>query len=159
MNIERLTRPEALVAKAALCAALGAALFVAVRRLASRRGADPWTGELDASVRRSDAVPVCINCLFPQTERPWFCPNCSFPAGDYVTLMPFVQNFALGEAFRRGVSGPPETRWRARALAWLASAMVYRPFAPIYWFWLVRRQAGRPLCSPKHLGWDPDDDA
>ena len=159
MSVESLSNPEAIVAKAACCVAIGAALYVAVSRHAPGRDADPWTDELDASVKRRDAVPVCVNCLFPQPEHPWFCPHCAFPTGEYVTLLPFVQNFALGEAFRRGVSGPPERRWGASALAWLASAMVYRPFAALYWFWIWRRQHGTPIGDPRHVGWDPDEDA
>lgn len=157
MIIERLTVSEALVAKAALGTALGAALFIAVRRVAASCRSDPWTDDIDASVRGRDAVPVCTNCLAPQADRHWFCPHCSFPAGEYVALLPFVQNFALGEAFRRGVSGPAEERKGARALAWLASAMTYRAFAPIYWFWLVRKQNGKPVCSPTHRPWNPDE--
>jgi hypothetical protein len=158
MNIERLTPSEAFVAKAAFAAAMGAALWASIRRIAARRTADPWTSEIDASVRARQAVPVCINCLFPQEDRLWFCPHCSFPAGDYVTLMPFVQNFALGEAFRRGVTGPPERRRGARALAWLASAMVYRPFVLFYWFWLARKQIGSPIGEASHPGWDPHEE-
>lgn len=107
---------------------------------------DPWPSEVDEAVRRRDAVPLCVNCLSPHGHH-WFCPHCGFPGGEYVTVMPYLHVFATGEALRRGVLGPPENNLPQTAMLVLFSAANYGPFAPLYWFWMSRKAAGRPICE------------
>lgn len=33
---------------------------------------DPWPEEVDAAVRSPEAVPLCIDCLYPQEHHHWF---------------------------------------------------------------------------------------
>lgn len=107
--------------------------------------ADPWPAEVDAAVKAPSAVPLCTNCLYPQEHHRWFCPHCAFPTGDYVPLMPYLQIFVVGEVLRQGVSGPPERRPGVQAFLVLYSLTEYAFFAPLYWFWMLRRAQGKPL--------------
>lgn len=108
---------------------------------------DPWDASLDASVRARDAVPLCLSCLRPQDGHYWFCPNCGFPAGNYAATMPFVYVYLEGEFWRRGVSGPPERGIGRHIFLTLYSAAAYGLFAPVYWFWMIRKAKGRPICE------------
>jgi hypothetical protein len=154
MALEHLTLSEATVARLATLAAAVLALVAAMRRLAKNYAPDPWPAEVDAAVRNRQAVPACVNCLFPQDGREWFCPHCGFPTGDYVTLMPYLQNFALGETFRRGVAGRPEKGMGPKLLLVLASAAEYGFFAPLYWYWMIRKAAGRPIAAVPRVDLD-----
>jgi hypothetical protein len=100
-------------------------------------------------VRQRDAVPVCVDCLFPQERHRWFCPHCGFPTGEYVTSMPYLQIFAVGELLRRGVSGPPDKNFSRQAGFALFSLTQYAYFFPVYWFWLVSRACRKPLSQPR----------
>jgi hypothetical protein len=132
MALESLTQGEAFIANAAFAIATSLALISWIRRVASKTTSDPWPRDVDLGVKNDDAVPVCVSCLFPQRERLWLCPHCAFPAGDYVTLMPYLQNFAIGELFRRGVIGPPEKGIGRTTLLIILSAGEYGLFAPVY---------------------------
>jgi hypothetical protein len=112
---------------------------------------DPWPKEVDDEVRSLDAVPVCIDCLYPQVDHRWFCPHCGRPNGEYVTVMPFLQLFAVGEFFRKGVIGPPEKRKGVVFFLVLYSLCEYNIFAPLYWFWLIRRGIGKPICQERRI--------
>lgn len=107
---------------------------------------DPWPAEVDAAVRDPAAVPLCVNCLQPQAGHHWFCPHCGGPTGEYVATMPYLYIFQQGEFFRRGVMGPPERRVGVLVFQALYAAANYSFFAPVYWFWMVRRAQGRPIC-------------
>jgi hypothetical protein len=147
MALESLSRGEAFVAMAAVTVAVALALVTWIRRLASKSTPDPWPQEVDEAVRNREAVPICLSCLYPQGERSWLCPHCGFPAGDFVTLMPYLQNFAIGELFRRGVMGPPERSMGRNSLLTLLSLGEYGFFAPIYWYWMIRKAMGKPICQ------------
>ncbi|ACB76884.1 hypothetical protein [Opitutus terrae] len=118
-------------------------------RRAFRDTPNPWPDEIEKAVRAPEAVPLCLNCLAPQTRDGWFCPHCAFPTGDYVAVNPFSQIFVLGELFRRGVTGAPEKRVGVHLFLLVCSVTQYAAFAPVYWFWLWRRQLGRPICEPR----------
>lgn len=113
--------------------------------------ADPWSPEIDRAVRRRDAVPVCVECLCPQEGHRWFCPHCGFPTGEYVTTMPFLQIFAVGELLRCGVIGPPDKGLSRQVGFLLCSLTQYSLFFPVYWLWLVSRVCGRPIGHPHRL--------
>jgi hypothetical protein len=108
---------------------------------------DPWPADVAERVREKSAVPLCLNCLFPQGPHTWFCPSCAFPTGDYVVLMPYLQNYAVGEVLRRGVSGPPERRRSVQLFLVVYSICEYAIFAPLYWYWMLRRARGKPIAT------------
>jgi len=118
-----------------------------LRRLWSEFPPDPWPKDVDAAVRSSEAVPLCIDCLYPQEAHRWFCPHCGKPTGDYVALMPYLQVLVMGELFRSGVLGPPERRRGAQIFLVVYSAAQYGVFAPLYWFWMLRKAQGEPICQ------------
>jgi hypothetical protein len=60
--------------------------------------------------------------------------------------MPYLQNFAIGEMFRRGVLGPPEKGVGRKAFLIVYAAAEYGPFAPVYWYWMIRKAKGKPIC-------------
>ncbi len=123
-----------------------------VRRMGAVRQPDPWPAEFDAAVRDPAAVPLCLNCLCPQKRHVWFCPVCGFPTGDYVATMPYLTAFLDGECFRKGVMGPPERRTGVLVFPVVYSTASYGIFAPLYWFWMVRRAQGKPICHERR--WD-----
>lgn len=108
---------------------------------------DPWPAEVEAEVRRADAVPLCPNCLAPQGPHPHFCPHCAFPTGDRVAAMHYLSVFVVGELVRQGVSGPPERRRGVLTFLIVLGVVQYSVFAPVYWYWLWRRARGRPICN------------
>lgn len=110
---------------------------------------DPWPAEIDAAVKGEGAVPLCFNCLYPQEEATssWRCPHCRFPIGEYVPMNPYLQLFLIGEVLRQGVMGPPERRVGVQAFLVVFSLGQYAVFAPIYWFWMIRRAQGKPICT------------
>jgi hypothetical protein len=110
---------------------------------------DPWPEQVDEDARSPDAVPLCIDCLRPQTGLGWFCPHCGHATGEFVTLMPYLQIFAAGEVFRKGVIGPPEKRKGVLVFLFLYSFGEYSVFAPLYWFWMIRRAMGQPICEER----------
>jgi hypothetical protein len=107
---------------------------------------DPWPKDIDAAVRLPDAVPLCIDCLYPQEAHRWFCPHCGKPTGDQVALMPYLQVFVMGQIFRNGVMGPPDRRRGVQIFLFFYSAAEYGLFAPLYWFWMLRKAQGTPIC-------------
>jgi hypothetical protein len=113
------------------------------------RRPDPWPSEIDAAVRSPVAVPLCVNCLYPQEGHRWFCPHCGFPSGDYIAAMPYLQVFVAGEALRKGVMGPPERRVGVRVFLVVLSIAEYAVFAPVYWYWMIRRAQGKPICEER----------
>jgi hypothetical protein len=116
-------------------------------RGASSTYADPWPAELDMAVREPNAVPLCVSCLTPQAPHQWFCPRCGFPTNDFVPLMPYLQIYVVAEVLRRGVTGPPERRLGTQVFLVIFSLKQYAFFAPLYWFWMLRRAQGRPICQ------------
>jgi hypothetical protein len=147
--------PEITAARIIAWVSAGAALvgpFVWwVHSIARHAPADPWPEEIDHAVRAREAVPLCVNCLCSQDDHPWFCPHCGYPAGEYVTMMPYLQIFAVGEVFRRGVIGPPEKGFALKAFFVLYSISELSVFAPIYWFWMVRKARGKPICQARKV--------
>jgi hypothetical protein len=125
---------------------LGVKLIWKIREVASDVSPDPWSREVDLAVRAKDAIPVCMDCLYPQEERLWFCPHCGFPAGECNNVMPYLQIFSLGELLRRGVVGSPEKGLTLK-LGFVLYSFEYGLFAPIYWFWMERKACGKPICQ------------
>lgn len=111
---------------------------------------DPWSVEEDREVRSRQAVPLCTNCLFPQPPARKFCPHCDFPTGDWVAMAPYESIFVEGEALRQGVTGPPERRWWVQGFLFLYAGSQFSLFAPLYWFWMAARAAGRPIVPTRH---------
>ena len=122
-------------------------LGVYFRRIIGTAIVDPWPSEVDRAVRAAEAVPLCLNCLFPQDSHVWFCPHCGFPSGDMVPYMDYLNLFAIGEVLKRGVSGAPDRSAFLTVGFIVFSTMEYLPFAPIYWYWMLRKARGRPISS------------
>lgn len=99
---------------------------------------DPWPDELTEALQSPEAVPVCRNCLVPQTHTGWFCPECGTSVGPYNNLMPFIYIYSIGEAVRSGVG--PETRFTPfRTVGYILLGLVeYNFFCPLYFFRLYR---------------------
>ncbi len=129
-----------------------------VRSLFTARRPDPWPAELDAAVQSPLAVPLCLNCLCPQERHSWFCPICGYPTGDFVALMPYLNNFVVGEVLRRGVMGSPEKRKNVMFFLIVFSVANYVVFAPIYWYWMARRAYGKPICHEREWDYEIEDD-
>ena len=146
MSPASITESENLFALVAFGAAGIYFLVRWVMEYAAKAPPDPWPQEVDVAVKAREAVPVCVNCLHPQEGHRWFCPNCAYPSGDYVTLMPYLQVFAVGEVLRRGVIGPPEKGFGRKMFLVIYSASEYAVFAPVYWFWMWRKARGKPIC-------------
>jgi hypothetical protein len=145
MAFESLTRGESLIVLFAFAGATVLTLISWIRRVASRSAPDPWPWDIELAIKARVAVPLCTNCVYRQVVRQWFCPRCGFPAGEFVTTMPYLHIFALGESMRRGVMGPPEKGFVRALFLVLFSTCQYGIFAPIYWFWMVRKARGRPI--------------
>ncbi len=121
------------------------------RTLAEGRKSDPWPEEVGAALDEATAVPLCTNCLFPEEGFHWFCPHCAFPTGDCVAVNPYLQIFVSGECLRRGVMGPPEQRLGPQLFLALYAVNQYTIFAPVYWFWMIRRAVGKPICAERRV--------
>jgi len=139
--------PESIVGTISIVAALAMLLIRKLQEVASNVSPDPWPQEIDHEVKTPEAVPLCVDCLYPQDEDRWFCPHCGFPTGNYVTTMHYLHIFAMGEVLRRGVIGPPEKGPGRKMFFAIYSLSEYGPFAPIYWFWMVRKACGKPICQ------------
>jgi hypothetical protein len=120
---------------------------------------DPWPAEIDAAIRAPAAVPLCVNCLSPQSGHRWLCAQCACPVGDFAPLMPNLQPFCIGHIMRRGVIGPPDRRCGVNVFLCVMAFHQYAVFAPVYWFWLVRKWQGKPICEEKHwpVGFEAED--
>ncbi len=117
-----------------------------LRSLFTHATPDPWPAEVDVSVRATTAIPLCRDCLYPQEEQRSFCPHCGTPIGELVPLDPYLQIFLIGDTLRKGVLGPPERRTGAQLFLIAFSLIQYAVLAPVYWFWMVRRAQGKPIC-------------
>jgi hypothetical protein len=156
MALENLTRGEAIVARWTLAVAAALALISWIRRVVPT--SDPWPRDVDEAVNARVAVPLCTSCTYAQVDRRWFCPHCGFPTGEFVTTMPYLYIFALGESMRRGVVGPPERGITRAVFLVLFSASQYTIiFAPIYWYWMIRKAHGRPICESSRKEFDIDE--
>ncbi len=124
-------------------------LAVALRRFLQPGPPDPWSREVDEAVRRPEAHPICPNGLRPQNQHFWFCAHCGFPGGDCLTMMPYLQNYSLGEVLRRGVIDSQERRKGVLLGFVMLSSIHYLVFAPIYWFGMYRKATGHPICEEK----------
>jgi hypothetical protein len=73
--------------------------------------------------------------------------------------MPYVTLFLDGELFRRGVMGPPEKRKVVLIFFVVYSVASYAFFAPLYWFWMIRRAQGKPICYEREWDFDIEESA
>lgn len=114
-------------------------------RASLRPTPDPWPAEIAADANRAEAQPLCLNCVTPHARHQRFCPTCGYPVDNLLALNPYLQIFVIGEVARRGVQGAPEKRVGVWLFLIVFSGMQYGVFAPVYWYWLLRRAAGRPI--------------
>ena len=85
-------------------------------------GNAPEVDFFDFSEARFRVVPeqkLCTRCTAPVPDHFWLCPACGGATGEYVTVMPFMHIFAMGDLLRNGACGPPEKTWARRScLPW-----------------------------------------
>jgi hypothetical protein len=62
---------------------------------------------------------------------------------------PYLQIFLIGDTLRKGVLGPPERKTSAQLFLVAFSLSQYAVFAPLYWFWMIRRAQGKPICAER----------
>lgn len=151
--------PENFIGGVALAGALALAFVAWLHRQFQKMPKDPWPDEIDREVRSSEARPVCTNCLFPHAGHHWICPHCGFPGGEYLTVMPYLQVFPLGEFFLRGVTGAPERNAPKTIMFVIVALLNYNIFAVIYWYWMVRRAVGVPIREERRPELHFEDDA
>jgi hypothetical protein len=98
-----------------------------------------------------DALPVCLNCLEPESEHQWICKQCGWPSSFYGTQMPYIKIFCLGAFFRSGVDGSvPLTKFRIIGLIF-AALVHYNVFAPFYLYRLYQASRGNYIQQePQH---------
>ena len=130
-----------------------------VRSVWSETRPDPWPADVDVEVKLKTAVPLCVNCLSPRSDSRRFCRNCGHPTGDFAALDPYQQLFLVGDGFRKGVIGPPDKRVGVQTFLILFAIAQYSFFAPVYWFWMVRRAIGKPICSSYRKEFNADETA
>jgi hypothetical protein len=99
---------------------------------------NPWDAETEARLHEPDAVCLCPRCLEPERDRVQFCRDCGFAVGPYVTWMPYLYLFAIGDLLRTGVDRPFRVSVPILIFLFLFSASEYVIFAPVYWLLLVR---------------------
>ncbi|HEY4300119.1 MAG TPA: hypothetical protein VGM73_04560 [Candidatus Didemnitutus sp.] len=117
-----------------------------IREIAANAPPDPWSSEVaPESLEACD--PLCPDCLTPHGLAHRFCPRCAYPVGDFTPLDPYFQNLVVGDLFRRGIAGPPEPGLGRQAFLVILSLNSYMIFAPLYWFWMVRKARGKPICQ------------
>lgn len=60
---------------------------------------------------------------------------------------PYLKVFVIGEVMRRGVLGPPE-KSTLKIISFVIYSITHFPYAaPLYWYWMMRKQQGRPICA------------
>jgi hypothetical protein len=128
-----------------------------MRPLWSEPHPDPWPADIDAEIKLKTAVPMCMNCLSPKDAYVRFCGNCGHPSGDYAALDPYQQLFLVGDVLRKGVIGPPDKHVGVHLFLIIFSISQYSIFAPVYWFWMVRRACGKPICANYRIEFNPDE--
>jgi len=128
-----------------------------VRSMSSEARPDPWPA--DVEVKLKTAVPLCVNCLSPRSDYRRFCQNCGHPTGDFAALDPYQQLFLVGDVLRKGVIGPPDKRVGVQLFLIMSAIAQYSLFAPVYWFWMVRRALGKPICSNYRKEFTSDESA
>jgi hypothetical protein len=99
---------------------------------------NPWDDATETRLHEPEAVSLCPRCLEPEKEGVQFCRDCGFPVGPYVTWMPYLYIFAIGDLLRTGVDRPLRASAPIIIFLLLISAGEYMVFAPIYWFFLIR---------------------
>ncbi|HRJ47734.1 MAG TPA: hypothetical protein PKY38_10275 [Opitutaceae bacterium] len=70
--------------------------------------------------------------------------------------MPYLQVFVAAEVLRKGVIGAPERKVGVNAFLAIYSIAQYSIFAPFYWFWMIRRASGKPICEEQRKPWGLD---
>lgn len=121
----------------------------ALRQYLNEYPRDPWSEEVDRAARLPDATPLCTSCLAPQELHRWKCPHCGYPGGDLSAFLPLERTLLEGELFRRGVLGPPEERAWITVTFVIFSLVTFTVFAPLYWFWMLRRASGTPIAEER----------
>jgi len=109
---------------------------------------DPWSPEDDAAAKDPAASKLCLRCLHPQTRtaQGWFCPNCGEPDCDNI-YKPYLYISSIGALARRGVMGKSEKGFFKNLFLVLFSSLQYLFFAPIYWYWMICKAVGKPICD------------
>jgi len=117
---------------------------------------DPWGKEISAELAKDDCTPLCPHCLSPHQLSAEFCPQCGAAVGAYTNWLPFPRLFSVGHTLRIGTGENFKRSPLVIAGFFIFGFTEYGPFAPVYWFKLIRNLR-KPACSPtsEHLESSP----
>ena len=104
---------------------------------------DPWDAEIAAKLEDANMQVLCHRCLVPNEPLADFCENCGAPVGKYTNYLPFPQVFSIGHALRVGTEGEYKRSPMAVLGYFLLALGEYTVFAPVYWYWLLRRMPSK----------------
>jgi hypothetical protein len=142
--IVRASDKEILVGVIAIVVFTLYALVQLLKRLTSGPIApDPWDAETTAKLEDANTSVLCHHCLVPNEPLADFCENCGAPVGKYTNYLPFPQVFSIGHALRVGTAGEYKRSPIAVLGYFLLALGEYTVFAPVYWFWLLRRMPSK----------------
>lgn len=119
-----------------------AAIFVAIYRLSRwimecPATSNPWGNEIEESLNRWEALPLCDKCLTPQEHDGWFCPECGSTFGAYCNYLPYVVIFSQGQILRSGTMQPLRKNGPLIMLGYILFAFgTMAALAPVYWIFL-----------------------
>ena len=109
---------------------------------------DPWDAETAAKLEDANTRVLCHHCLIPNEPLADFCENCGAPVGKYTNYLPFPQLFSIGHALRVGTEGEYKRSPMALLGYFLLALAEYTVFAPVYWYWLIRRMPRKEPSAP-----------
>jgi len=109
---------------------------------------DPWSDEVATEIAKDDAVPLCHRCLSPHDSLVDFCPDCGAPVGPYTNWLPYPYLFSIGHTLRIGASGDFRRSPLTIAGFFCLGIAEYAPFAPVYWFILLKGLSSHRPASP-----------
>jgi len=109
---------------------------------------DPWGPDVAEALEKSDATPICTHCQCPHEASRWFCPECGRAVGQFISVMPPLCYFELGDSLREGSRGkfrPSSITVAGFVIFGLAAFAALTPLFFLYpvYLWLLFRNLPR----------------
>ena len=147
----RASDSEMLVGLITIIVSILYALILLLKRLTTGPvSPDPWDAETAAKLEDVNTQVLCHRCLVPNEPLANFCENCGAPVGKYTNYLPFPQLFSIGHALRVGADGEYKRSPMTVLGYFLLALAEYTVFAPVYWYWLLRRMPRKePSAHPR----------